>query len=265
MARRKKGRAIHGWLVLDKPVGMTSTQAVGAVRRLFDAQQGRPRRHARSAGDRRAADRARRGHQDRALRRRRHQALPLHGALGRRHRHRRRRGTRSPPRASCAPRARPSRPCCRASRARSCRRRPRSPPSRSTATAPTTWRARARSWSWRRERCRSIRSRSSTCRTRDTTVFEARCGKGTYVRALARDMGAELGCLGHLIALRRTRVAPFDEARGGEPRRPRGRRGAGRGRAARPAASHRGRPAGPRRRSASARTMPPACCAGRRC
>src|ERR1700674_4921148 len=37
MARRKKGKAIHGWLVLDKPAGMTSTQAVGAVRRLFDA------------------------------------------------------------------------------------------------------------------------------------------------------------------------------------------------------------------------------------
>jgi tRNA pseudouridine55 synthase len=46
----------------------------------------------------------------------------------------------------------------------------------------------------------------------DTAVFEARCGKGTYVRALARDMGTELACLGHLIALRRTRVAPFDEA-----------------------------------------------------
>ena len=39
MARRKKGRSIHGWLVLDKPVGMTSTQAVGAVRRLFDARK----------------------------------------------------------------------------------------------------------------------------------------------------------------------------------------------------------------------------------
>jgi len=46
---------------------------------------------------------------------------------------------------------------------------------------------------------------------RDTASFEARCGKGTYVRALARDMGAMLGCHGHLIALRRTRVAPFDE------------------------------------------------------
>src|SRR6188474_627902 len=39
MARRKKGKAIHGWVALDKPVGMTSTQAVGAVRRLYDAQK----------------------------------------------------------------------------------------------------------------------------------------------------------------------------------------------------------------------------------
>ena len=39
MARRKKGKAVHGWLVLDKPAGMTSTQAVGAVRRLYDARK----------------------------------------------------------------------------------------------------------------------------------------------------------------------------------------------------------------------------------
>jgi tRNA pseudouridine55 synthase len=45
----------------------------------------------------------------------------------------------------------------------------------------------------------------------DSAVLEARCGKGTYVRALARDMGRALGCLGHLIALRRTRVAGFAE------------------------------------------------------
>ena len=43
-------------------------------------------------------------------------------------------------------------------------------------------------------------------------MFEADCGRGTYVRALARDMGRALGCLGHVIALRRTRVAGFGEA-----------------------------------------------------
>ena len=45
----------------------------------------------------------------------------------------------------------------------------------------------------------------------DTALFEARCGKGTYVRAIARDMGRALGCRGHVIALRRTRVGPFSE------------------------------------------------------
>ena len=44
-----------------------------------------------------------------------------------------------------------------------------------------------------------------------TAVFEAECGKGTYVRAIARDMGRALGCRGHVIALRRTRVGPFGE------------------------------------------------------
>lgn len=43
------------------------------------------------------------------------------------------------------------------------------------------------------------------------TTFEAACGKGTYVRSLARDMGELLGCHGHVSALRRTEVGPFDE------------------------------------------------------
>jgi tRNA pseudouridine55 synthase len=42
-------------------------------------------------------------------------------------------------------------------------------------------------------------------------VLAAECGKGTYVRALARDMGRALGCLGHVAALRRTCVGPFTE------------------------------------------------------
>ncbi|WP_430910555.1 tRNA pseudouridine(55) synthase TruB [Methylobacterium sp. sgz302541] len=46
----------------------------------------------------------------------------------------------------------------------------------------------------------------------DRTVIEAECGKGTYVRALARDLGRLLGCYGHVSSLRRTRVGPFYEA-----------------------------------------------------
>lgn len=46
---------------------------------------------------------------------------------------------------------------------------------------------------------------------RDTAVFEVECGKGTYVRSLARDMGRDLGCYGHIATLRRSSVAPFGE------------------------------------------------------
>ncbi|SKA18203.1 tRNA pseudouridine(55) synthase TruB [Consotaella salsifontis] len=44
-----------------------------------------------------------------------------------------------------------------------------------------------------------------------TTVLEAECGKGTYVRAIARDLGRDLGCYGHIIELRRTSVGGFSE------------------------------------------------------
>ncbi len=39
MARRKKGAPVHGWVVVDKPEGITSTEAVSVVRRVFDAQK----------------------------------------------------------------------------------------------------------------------------------------------------------------------------------------------------------------------------------
>lgn len=39
MARRKKGNPVHGWLILDKPLGISSAQAVTAVRRVFKAQK----------------------------------------------------------------------------------------------------------------------------------------------------------------------------------------------------------------------------------
>lgn len=44
----------------------------------------------------------------------------------------------------------------------------------------------------------------------DTATLEVACSTGTYVRALARDLGAALGVGGHLTALRRTRSGVFD-------------------------------------------------------
>lgn len=43
-----------------------------------------------------------------------------------------------------------------------------------------------------------------------TPVFRVRCTKGTYVRTLVEDLAARLGTVGHVIALRRLAVAPFD-------------------------------------------------------
>lgn len=42
--------------------------------------------------------------------------------------------------------------------------------------------------------------------------LDVHCSKGTYVRTLAEDIGASLGCGGHVVALRRTGVGPYDEA-----------------------------------------------------
>lgn len=48
----------------------------------------------------------------------------------------------------------------------------------------------------------------------DHLELEMVCGKGGYVRSIARDLGAALGCLGHVQWLRRTWSGPFDAAQG---------------------------------------------------
>lgn len=40
-------------------------------------------------------------------------------------------------------------------------------------------------------------------------VLRVACGKGAYMRSLARDLGRSLGCFGHLVALRRTRIGRY--------------------------------------------------------
>ncbi|MFO1117505.1 MAG: tRNA pseudouridine(55) synthase TruB [Beijerinckiaceae bacterium] len=57
----------------------------------------------------------------------------------------------------------------------------------------------------------TIHSLELVATTDDSATLEAQCGKGTYVRAIARDLGRMLGCFGHVTALRRTRVGPFSE------------------------------------------------------
>ena len=45
----------------------------------------------------------------------------------------------------------------------------------------------------------------------DSAEFEVTCGKGTYVRSLARDIAEKLNTKGHIMSLRRLSVGPFDE------------------------------------------------------
>lgn len=47
--------------------------------------------------------------------------------------------------------------------------------------------------------------------TETASVFEATCGKGTYVRSIARDLGRKISCLGYIATLRRTSVGIFGE------------------------------------------------------
>jgi tRNA pseudouridine55 synthase len=46
----------------------------------------------------------------------------------------------------------------------------------------------------------------------DTAIFEVASGKGVYMRSLARDLAVACGTVGHIAALRRLRVGPFTEA-----------------------------------------------------
>ena len=57
----------------------------------------------------------------------------------------------------------------------------------------------------------TIHSLTIEAASAEETVFFMECGKGAYVRAIARDLGRLLGCYGHVTALRRTRVGPFLE------------------------------------------------------
>lgn len=211
MARRKQGKAVSGWLILDKPAGMTSTQAVGAVRYLFDA---------RKAGHAGTLDPLATG------------ILPI--ALGE--------ATKTVPyavegekgyrftvrwgvetdtddaegRTVSTSDLRPDPGAIEALLPQFTGEILQTPPAYSAikidgeraydlARAGEVVELEARLV------CIDMLTMvESPCA--DTAVFEARCGKGTYVRALARDMGRALGCLGHVISLRRTRVASFLEA-----------------------------------------------------
>ncbi|HKD48581.1 MAG TPA: tRNA pseudouridine(55) synthase TruB [Rhizomicrobium sp.] len=209
MSRRKKGQPVHGWVILDKPSGMTSTQAVAQVRRIFDA---------RKAGHAGTLDPLATG------------ILAI--ALGE--------ATKTVPFVQDAPKVyrftarwgeardsddadgkvtgtsdvRPSREAIGAMLPLFIGSLSQVPPAYSAIKV-----AGARAYDLAREGEEvSLEPRqvqvfgARLVETRhDQAVFEILCGKGTYVRSWVRDLAIALGTLGHVSELRRTRLGPFQE------------------------------------------------------
>ena len=207
---RRIKRDVHGWVVLDKPVGMTSTYAVSAVRRLFQAKR---------AGHAGTLDPLASG------------CLPI--ALGE--------ATKTVPfvmdgrkiyrftvrwgeerdtddadgRVTATSAQRPARAAIEALLPRYTGVISQVPP-RYSAVKVEGERAYdlARDGETVELQARPVEIHSFAivnAPDADHAEFVAECGKGTYVRSLARDMGRALGCLGHIAALRRERVGTFGE------------------------------------------------------
>ena len=209
-AKREK-HDVHGWVVLDKPVGMTSTHAVAVIKRLFQAKRAGHAGTLDPLASGLPADRARRRDQDGAVRDGRPQGLRLHGALGRGARYRRRRGPRRGDERHAARARRRSRRCCPASSA---------PSSRCRRAISAIKIEGERAYDIARDgeafelepRVVNIdRLELEEMADADHSRFHAECGKGTYVRAIARDLG-------------RCSAATAMSRRCGEPRSGRSRR-----------------------------------------
>ena len=211
--RRSTRVEVNGWINLDKPVGVTSTQAVARLKRLFNAKK---------VGHAGTLDPLASGVlpvafgeatktvpivQDGA---KAYEFVVQAGA---------RRPTPTTPRAGSSRRSE-ARPTPRGDRGGAAALRRRHQPDAADLFGdPHRRRARLRSGARRR----IVRDRAApivvhrlelVAAEPDEARFEAECGKGAYVRAIARDLGRALGCHGHVVLLRRTRVGPF-RAEGG--------------------------------------------------
>ena len=212
MARRRKGQPVHGWLILDKPLGLGSTSAVGQVRRLFNAEK---------AGHAGTLDPLASGILPIALGEAT-QTVPFLQDAGKTYRFTIRWGeaTATDDREGAVTAThdhRPTHDAIRAVLADFLGLIDQMPPAYS-ALKIDGQRAYdlARAGETVELAARPVRIDALTllgCPDADHADFEVRCGKGTYVRSLARDIAARLGTVGHVSALRRCAVGPFDESR----------------------------------------------------
>ena len=211
MSRKRRGNPVSGWVILDKPLGMSSTRAVGAVRRLFEAQK---------AGHGGTLDPLATG------------ILPI--ALGEATktvpfvmdgrkvyrftvRWGERRSTDDAEGAVVATSdRRPGRSEIEAALPAFTGEIQQRPPEYSALHVEGE---RAYDLARRGETVvlahRPVRVESFrlvAMPDADHAEFEAEVGKGTYIRALGRDLAEALGTVAHVATLRRVRVGPFTEA-----------------------------------------------------
>jgi tRNA pseudouridine55 synthase len=210
MARRRKGSLVSGWLILDKPQGLTSTQAVTKVRRLFDAAK---------AGHAGTLDPLATGVLPIALGEAT-KTVPFAVEGSKTYRFTIRLGAETDTGDAeggviAKSEARPATEAIEAMLPRFTGEISQVPPRFSALKVDG-----ARAYDLARDkeefelapRVVSIERLTLIARTNpDHCALEAECGKGTYVRSLARDLGRALGSLAHVEALRRTRVAAFGE------------------------------------------------------
>jgi tRNA pseudouridine55 synthase len=210
MGRRDKGRKVDGWLILDKPVGMTSTEAVARVKRLFDAQK---------AGHAGTLDPLASGSLPIALgEATKTVANVMDGRKLYRFTIRWGEETATDDAEGAVVQKSDGRPDADGIRAvlPEFTGRIMQVPPRYSAVKISGERAYdlAREGEEVELQPREIavhRLDLVECPDSDHAVFEAECGKGAYVRALARDLGRRLGTFGHVVGLRRLRVGPFGE------------------------------------------------------
>ncbi|HEV7283498.1 MAG TPA: tRNA pseudouridine(55) synthase TruB [Kaistia sp.] len=209
--RQKKGRPVSGWLSLDKPLGMTSTQAVSVVKRLFGAQK---------AGHAGTLDPLATGCLPIALGEAT-KTVPfimdgrkIYGFTVRWGEETRTDDAEGQPVATSD--VRPTREAIEAILGEFTGEIMQVPPAFSAIKVEGE-----RAYDLARDgedvvlEARPIQvHRLDLVDMPDehTAVFSAECGKGTYVRAIARDMARALGTRGHVVGLRRLLVGPFDEA-----------------------------------------------------
>ena len=210
-ARRRKGEKIDGWLVLDKPLGLSSAAAVARVKRLFGAAK---------AGHAGTLDPLATGVLPVALgEATKTVRFVMDGAKTYRFTVRwgeARATDDAEGEVTGTSAARPSEAAIAAMLPRFTGEIAQVPPVYSALKLggrPAYARARAgETPALAARRVRVDRFVLEACPDPDHARFTVQCGKGVYIRSLARDLAQALGTLGHVAELRRTAVGKFGEA-----------------------------------------------------